>query len=221
MHTAYGVADLFPKGSQIHAGAGFEPPLPAQNPNPLGVCDSCKSVQRLPAGSIEPCRVCQNPLDPIDAREPKGFFTDFRPQDYDGVFEWTPRSTVPTLTWESQPTPGQLVGNSSVFNFSDDIISVNDNGGRGGFDFQKANISGIDNSEGAYAVNPGAHKRISVSGKEVSCLSAFQKEDRRSVGRNRELATGHFCGPSQSRRAGGVVLVRILHAQFRRRPDGR
>ena len=173
VHTAYGVADLYPRGSQIHAGPGFEPPLPAPNPSPLGVCDSCKSVQRIPAGSYDPCRVCQSPLNPVDAREPKGFFTDFRPQDYDGVFEWTPRSTIPTLTWESQPAPQTLVSNSNVFSFSDDIISVNDNGGRGGFDFQKANVGSIESSEGAYAVDPGPHKRVSVSGKKypVALLS--------------------------------------------------
>ena len=173
VHTAYGVADLLPMGNRVGAAAGFEPPLPAENPNPLGVCDDCKSVHRLHAGASDSCLVCGNLLKPIDAREPRGFFTDFRPQDYDGVFEWTPRSTIPTLTWETQPEPESLVGNSKVFTFSDDIISVNDNGGRSGFEFQKATINGTVSSDGAYAVDPGSDVGFSVTGEKhlVALLS--------------------------------------------------
>ena len=34
----------------------------------------------------------------IDAREPKGFITDFRPDDFEGAFEWSARATRPTLS---------------------------------------------------------------------------------------------------------------------------
>ena len=37
VHTAYGVVDLLPMGNRVGAAAGFEPPLPSENPNPLGV----------------------------------------------------------------------------------------------------------------------------------------------------------------------------------------
>lgn len=183
VHTAYGVADLLPMGNRVGAAAGFEPPLPAANPNPLGVCDECKSVHRLHAGASDSCLVCGNLLKPIDAREPRGFFTDFRPQDYDGVFEWTPRSTIPTLTWETQPAPASIVGNSKVFTFSDDIISVNDNGGRSGFEFQKATIKGALSSDGAYAVDPGSDVGFTVSGdKHLVALLSRKNTDVLLVG---------------------------------------
>ena len=174
VHTAFGVAQFYPSGRRIHAGAGFEPPLPLRNPNLLGVCDLCKGVQYISSGSAEECRVCQNPLDGVDAREPKGFFTDFRPQDYDGVFEWTPRSTIPTLAWEGPPDQENIVGNCRGYTLSSHVITVNDNGGKGGFEFQKATI-GYNNvaGDGAYAVNSGPDKRVSVSGKKhlVALLS--------------------------------------------------
>ena len=39
----------------------------------------------------------------LDAREPKGFFTDFNPQDFDGQFEWNPRATRPSLGMQAPP----------------------------------------------------------------------------------------------------------------------
>ena len=92
------------------------------------------------------------------------------------MFEWTPRSTIPTLTWESQSAPERLIGNCKVSNFDDDIISVNDNGGEGGFEFQQATIDGIANSDGAYAVDPGPNKRVSVSGKKHSVALLSRKK---------------------------------------------
>ena len=174
VHTAFGVADFYPSSRGVQAGPGFEPPLPSANPNRLGVCDTCKSVQRIAESddNLE-CVVCRDPLSPVDAREPLGFFTDFRPDDYDGVFEWTPRSTVPTLTWESRhEDSAKSVVNCVISGFSDDILSINDNDGNS-FEFQKANIRGIASSDGAYAVSNGDNDNIPVSGENfpVALLS--------------------------------------------------
>ena len=179
VHTAFGVAQFYPSGSRIRTGAGFEPPLPERNPTLLGICDLCKGVQYISSDSAEDCHVCLNPLDGVDAREPKGFFTDFSPQDYDGVFEWTPRSTIPTLAWEGPPDHEGTVGNCRASTLSSHVISVNDNGGKGGFEFQKATI-GYSNVSGeeAYAVNPGATRNVSVSGeKYLVALLSRKKTD--------------------------------------------
>ena len=166
VHTALGVATFYPYGSRVRLGNGFSPPLPDANPRPLALCDHCKSVQyRNDRADVRPCEVCgADGGTPIDAREPTGFFTDFRPEDYTGVFEWIPRSTLPTLTWKVNDGTETSVGNCDVLSFSDDILSVNDNDGARGFPFQSASIPGHERSAGAYAIHPGQDSSISVSG---------------------------------------------------------
>ena len=175
VHTASGVANLFPYGNSVRLGNGFSPPLPDANPRPLALCDHCKSVQyRNDMADVRPCEVCgADGGTPIDAREPMGFFTDFQPEDYTGVFEWTPRSTLPTLAWGVNDGIETSVGNCDVVSFSDDILSVNDNDGAGGFSFQPASIPGHPRSAGAYAIHPGQGSPISVSGAahQISLLS--------------------------------------------------
>ena len=175
VHTACGVAALYPLGRNVQLDNGFKPPLPGDNPRPLALCDSCKSVQyRKDMTDVQPCEVCgTGGITPIDAREPTGFFTDFQPEDYTGVFEWTPRSTLPTLTWGVNEGGGNHVGNCDVLSFSDDILAVNDNNGAGGFTFQTATLPGYQNAPGAYAINPGTGSPISVSGvsRSIALLS--------------------------------------------------
>src|SRR5262249_3430289 len=105
VHRACGVVELFPYGRQLRSRAGFAPDLP--NPSaPVGVCARCQAVDYLavrdtpaPGGQQPPrvsCPVChRNEMRVIDAREPKGFITDFRPDDFDGAFEWNARATRP------------------------------------------------------------------------------------------------------------------------------
>ena len=166
VHTACGVATFYPLGRRIGLDNGFNPPLPGDNPRPLALCDSCKSVQyRQSMTDVRSCDICgTGGVAPIDAREPTGFFTNFQPEDYTGVFEWTPRSTLPTLVWGAGEGPTTFVGNCGVLSFSDDILSINDNDGAGGFVFQAATLPGHRESTGAYAIDPGTGSRISVSG---------------------------------------------------------
>ena len=166
VHTASGVATFYPLGNTVRLGNGFNPPLPDANPRPLALCDLCKSIQyRDDMTDVRPCEVCGAAGEtPIDAREPTGFFTDFQPEDYTGVFEWMPRSTLPTLTWGVNDGTETSVANCDVLSFSDDILSVNDNDGAGGFAFQPASIPGHSRSTGAYAIRPKQSSSISVSG---------------------------------------------------------
>ncbi len=175
VHTACGVVELYPQGNRVGSRPGFLPDFSSGNPSPIGLCDNCQAVNNLapthtPApGGQEPiptqCPVCQQmTLRPVDAREPKGFFTDLAPDDFEGSFEWNPRSTRPTLSLQSKEEKLNLVGNTTVSAFEGEIISVNDNGGEGGFDFRfSATVYGR-NQPGAYAVEPRNDHYVSVAG---------------------------------------------------------
>ena len=103
-----------------------------------------------PGGQDPPviaCPVCQQPdsMRCLDAREPKGFFTDLAPEDFEGVFEWSPRSTRPTLSIATQIQPVTIpttnVGVASPQDPPGDLLG-NDKDGQGGFDFQVATVYG-------------------------------------------------------------------------------
>ena len=176
VHTACGVVELYPQGNgRPKSNPGFYPALTRGNPSPVGLCNNCQAVDNLdetdaPAlGGQEPvpteCPVCkQETFRSIDAREPKGFFTDLDPDDFEGSFEWNPRSTRPTLSLKSQGVQTELVGNTNVSAFEDEIISVNDNGGKGGFDFHTSTTVDRQYRHGAYAVEPRNNSYVSVAG---------------------------------------------------------
>jgi hypothetical protein len=165
VHTAVGVVELHPKGGKLASTNGFYPPLPQSNDHPIGLCEHCLAVVPLPVmvtpaeGGKEPgkqtCPVCNNPdpsLRPLDAREPKGFFTDLEPEDFDGQFEWNPRSSQPSLSIpDDVHNRLSSVANCAIATVKDHVLSINDQGGKGGFDFQKAKVYG-NVKEGAYAV---------------------------------------------------------------------
>jgi hypothetical protein len=143
----------------------FDPPLPGGNPNPIGICSFCKSVIEISpmveaavGGNIpekQECPICHNEepsLMPCDAREPKNFMTDLRPESYDGRFEWRPRSTRPSMTPNIvSPLVESQLGNGKSTAVFDDIHSINDNGGQGGFDLSEAKIVGRERP-GTYAL---------------------------------------------------------------------
>ncbi|MDL5053455.1 DEAD/DEAH box helicase [Oscillatoria laete-virens NRMC-F 0139] len=167
VHTAVGVVSLKPGGGIVRSEPGLYPPLSEGNPNPIGLCEHCQAVVPLPSlsdplpGGREPqkqtCSVCnysEPSLRPLDVREPKGFFTDLEPEDFDGQFEWQPRSTRPSLSIRTEDADSAQVGNCTVMNLSDRILSVNDDGGKGGFDFYtNVKVYGV-HKPGAYALAP-------------------------------------------------------------------
>jgi Lhr-like helicase len=207
VHTACGVVELHPQGNTIDSAPGLVPALSQSNQS-LGLCSNCQAViyphtllnQPLPGDQPSPttqCPVCRvnDALRCIDAREPKGFFTDLQPEDFDGQFEWQPRSTRPSLSIGANVGTPASVLNASVSAFNDNIISVNDNGGAGGFDFQQATVFG-QQKPGAYAVSPDPNSQVGTSGLayRVALLSR-RKTDILLVNLN-QWPTGIFADPT-------------------------
>jgi DEAD/DEAH box helicase domain-containing protein len=192
VHTACGVFAPRPVGNIVRFEDGFAPPLPQPNPLPLRLCQSCQAVIQLPQTmpptahdqlpAAEICPVCgDQALLVVDAREPKGFFTDLKPDDYDGSFEWTPRSTRPSLNFDYQPDKPVVHGNAVVAALPEkDILTVNDNGGERGFDFQAARIKPAASSpdfmdvSGAYVALDDPTDRIMPVGAKF-CVSLLSR----------------------------------------------
>ncbi len=184
VHTACGVVDLRRAGNTVQTRPGFSPELTQPNPNPMGKCSNCQAVCDLPAmkqllpggqraGLIE-CPVCKAPdtLLPLDAREPRGFFTDLLPQDFEGQFEWTPRSTRPTLSIDAKTSTPSTVNNVALASFWENIVSINDNAGAGGFDFYDTKVY-KEPKPGAYTVASETSERVAEIGqaRRVALLS--------------------------------------------------
>ncbi len=171
VHTACGVVELYAAGNQVKVGPGFTPDLGQGNPQIIGICETCNAVVDLGLakesfrGQKPPyreCPVCGSvTLRPIDAREPRGFFTDQAPKDFEGQFEWAPRSTRPSIYFHTMRTPN-YVANTRIAAFKDQIVTLNDDGGKSGFEFYPGKVSGIrqdskpraNYNEGAYSIKP-------------------------------------------------------------------
>jgi hypothetical protein len=146
VHTAAGVVRLMPIGRKVRAASGFAPAIGSPNVW-VGRCRACHHLRYTeprrispPAGvepDRQPCPVCGvSEFQEIDGREPTGFFSTFDPRDYDGLFEFAPRVSRPSLA---------LSGTSDLYHVADAqlriacvterIVTLNDNGGVGGFDF--------------------------------------------------------------------------------------
>ncbi|MCA1567586.1 MAG: hypothetical protein LC803_18445 [Acidobacteria bacterium] len=208
VYTACGVVDLVPAGSGITSRAGFIPDLSAGNSAPIGICDNCQARVPLPAtnapapGGQPPsaiqCPVClEQGLKPIDAREPKNFFADLKtpPDDFDGSFEWYPRATRPTLGVQRPSKQPVDIDNACVIAFSDEIISINDNGGEGGFDFQRARVLNR-NTPGAYAVAPRQGAQVDVYGTSYRIALLSKRYTDILLVDIKEWPTGVFADPT-------------------------
>lgn len=151
VHTAAGVVRLVPVGDQLMAKPGFVPAIGEPNVT-IGRCAACQHLgygpTRVdpPASGSPPaksnCPVCgEQEFQFIDAREPTGFFSNFSPRDYDGLFEFFPRATKPSLSLSVVPQATRIPGtHADVAVVSDRIVTLNDNGGAGGFDFQPSTL---------------------------------------------------------------------------------
>ncbi|GAA6621963.1 DEAD/DEAH box helicase [Scytonema sp. NUACC26] len=165
VHNACGVVELYPQGNTVVSAPGLFPALPNGNES-VGLCGNCQAVvfphtglNQPPPGGQEAqkthCPVCgANELRYLDAREPKGFFADLNPEDFDGQFEWQPRSTRPSLSVRANVPQSSAIANTnaSVSDFYENIISINDNGGEGGFDFYETVRIYGQPKPGAYAI---------------------------------------------------------------------
>lgn len=137
IHTSIGVVDFRPQGNVI-----VEQPNPLGAPRPIGFCRRCQAVDVQP-GAAAACPVCnatslQQPgYKVVQLSQPLGFRTWFgKEQDFDGVFEWTPRASHPKMGATLQPLAAQA--NFGIWSGQETIFVVNDNAGRC-FDFIKLN----------------------------------------------------------------------------------
>ncbi|MDB9496080.1 DEAD/DEAH box helicase [Spirulina major CS-329] len=187
VHTACGVINLFRKGKRLSWSSGFTTPLVEQGQTiqgrAVGLCRNCQAVE-FPGSLIDPprggkapqeidCPVCGAPeLRQIDAREPTGFLSNLSPEDYKGQFEWQPRATRATLSFDAKlnDPKKEVVSNATVSRANDQIISVNDNGGNGGFDFFEKVVITPEKGQsflvhGAYATETNSD-HVKTSGKQ-------------------------------------------------------
>lgn len=195
VHTALGVVDLSPGGRGVKVDSGFYPPL-RDTSYKIGICSNCRAVvpqtnRTVTASASDPvekliCPVCQmsEKLRIIDVREPRNFFTDQNPQDYEGRFEWQPRATHPSLAFKLNTNPN-LVKNARVTQISDHIISINDSGGDSGFIFHKAKVSSKKQDlagfeDGAYTIEESQGRGVTITKSDEAyriALMARRKTD--------------------------------------------
>lgn len=135
IHTAVGVVDYQRQGPDI-----IQAPNPLGTNIPLGMCRRCQAVDANLPPALS-CQVCgATPQDDpgyevVNLSEPKGFRTWYgSSRDFDGDFEWTPRSSHPRVGFRDiDLTPR---ANFGVWSDSDTVYVINDNSGEL-FDFQR------------------------------------------------------------------------------------
>ena len=138
IHTAVGVVDYQPQGQTV-----TQVPNPLGPPIPIGMCKRCQAIDTSnpPANS---CPVCGETVNNepgyriINMSEPKGFRTWFgNSRDFDGDFEWTPRSSQPRVGFR----PINLIqrANFEVWSDSDTVFVINDNDGEL-YEFEKLSM---------------------------------------------------------------------------------
>ena len=191
VHTAVGVVHLGPGGV---ATDGFMPPLNENNPKWIAYCTRCQAIEFVNApersdangleADVRPCGACgTSPVQLTDARTPMGFFTALQTSPFDGQFEYRPRSTRPQLGLSLSALQTNELHNIRASSARDAILSINDNGKRGGFEFEPAEVKKFfdrqfENVEGAYAVaaalESSSKRRVRTTGekKTVALLSA-------------------------------------------------
>jgi len=185
VYRAGGVAELIPAGNVVRVRPGLTPPLRDENDNAvgnirLGICRSCQAVAYLdrspvpPDGGVDPqpeaCPVCgEREMPAIDAREPRGFFA-CHTSDFDGAFEWFPRATRPMMCVSTDTFTSVPQTNVSLHSAATEVISVNDNGGQGGFDFHPVSLQRARGA-GAYAVDGHFWDRLSPPSYRIALLS--------------------------------------------------
>ena len=102
------------KDKKIHTSVGFVSYRREQNrvitdsgimhKKWIGFCKNCKAVFEEVHEDENICQICgSEPFEPIEGIEPKGFLTNFMPDDAHESFNWTPRSSYSRLP--SDPIP--------------------------------------------------------------------------------------------------------------------
>jgi hypothetical protein len=171
IHTSIGVVDYRPQGNIV-----VEQPNPLGPPRPIGFCRRCQAVDVQPAAAAT-CPVCnatslQQPgYEVVQLSQPLGFRTSFGgEQDFDGVFEWTPRASHPKMGATLQALTPRA--NFGIWSGLETIFVVNDNAGRC-FDFIKL-------SQGETWVTRDALTQAGINVNNVQ-FNAAAGQDRRAL----------------------------------------
>jgi len=161
VHKSAGVVELVPAGDRVAVKTGFRPSLDRDN-GKLGLCSSCFAVipKNEPTGPlhakdeqiVEECEVCgEQTMRIVDAREPSGFFTDEHPKEFEGVFEFVPHASRPTVYMDQVELSSVEDVNVRIAGQQCRLVTINDNAGIGGFDFVEHSLENTI-GEGAYKV---------------------------------------------------------------------
>lgn len=185
VYRSAGVVDLFPVGEIVRVRPGLSPPLRDNNDAivgniRIGICRSCQAVIYLdrsvspPSGGVIPqpqsCPVCrEEAMSTVDAREPRNFFCCFS-DDFDGSFEWVPRATRPMMCVSAETLSPVINTNLAIQSSATEVLSINDNGGQGGFDFHSVVLQHARGS-GAYAVNTHFWESLNTPSYRIALLS--------------------------------------------------
>ena len=92
IHTSIGLVSYVPDGNTIGAERDFG------REKPIGFCESCKAVFTESIENKKNCGICpESKFKLIRGIEPKGFLTNFKPDDAHENFNWAPRATYSRL----------------------------------------------------------------------------------------------------------------------------
>ena len=92
IHTSIGIASYKPERARMVTECGVV------HEQSIGFCPDCKAIFASNNVNENNCRICgSESYKPIQGIEPKGFLTNFKPDDAQEFFNWTPRSTYSRL----------------------------------------------------------------------------------------------------------------------------
>jgi len=126
VHTAIGVADWFPAVGRLKP-----------NPESLGLgeqvtyCRDCLYLEQGPASS-QFCPICgadASRYRSTTLAQPAGFRSDVQGADFEGSFEWTPRSLTPRIVTEQQAAATVRFQRGRIESWRGRIYTINDNNG--------------------------------------------------------------------------------------------
>lgn len=102
IHTSIGIVSYRPERGQLVSDDGIA------HEKLIGFCPSCKAIFASDYENEKNCRICgSDKFNWIRAIEPKGFLTNFNPDDAHESFNWAPRATYSRLPSDTRANMGR------------------------------------------------------------------------------------------------------------------
>ena len=99
IHTSIGIVSYKREQNKVVTDSGIA------HERTIGFCENCKAVFEKAREDDNCCEICgYDKYEPIQGIEPKGFLTNFTPDDAHESFNWTPRSTYSRLPSDTLTT---------------------------------------------------------------------------------------------------------------------